>query len=105
MCLSLFVSQQSYDILLLILMVLLLVQAILTSATVVHCATYKSQLRMGAPECDDNIQTQMHYCEVCQVNTPICANPALVYITTYNNRHLLMSLASRYTTCKCICIN
>uniref|UniRef100_H3CSG0 Modulator of VRAC current 1 n=1 Tax=Tetraodon nigroviridis TaxID=99883 RepID=H3CSG0_TETNG len=38
--------QQSYDILLLILMVLLLVQAILTSATVVHCASYKSQLRM-----------------------------------------------------------
>uniref|UniRef100_A0A3Q2VV32 Modulator of VRAC current 1 n=1 Tax=Haplochromis burtoni TaxID=8153 RepID=A0A3Q2VV32_HAPBU len=64
-------AKQSYDILLLILMVLLLVQAILTSATVVHCATYKSQLRMGAPECDDNIQTQMHYCEVCQVNTPI----------------------------------
>uniref|UniRef100_I3JW78 Modulator of VRAC current 1 n=1 Tax=Oreochromis niloticus TaxID=8128 RepID=I3JW78_ORENI len=56
-------AKQSYDILLLILMVLLLVQAILTSATVVHCATYKSQLRMGAPECDDNIQTPMHYCE------------------------------------------
>uniref|UniRef100_A0A673BDM4 Modulator of VRAC current 1 n=1 Tax=Sphaeramia orbicularis TaxID=375764 RepID=A0A673BDM4_9TELE len=40
-------AKQSYDILLLILMVLLLVQAILTSATVVHCAGYKSQLRMG----------------------------------------------------------
>uniref|UniRef100_A0A673BF36 Modulator of VRAC current 1 n=1 Tax=Sphaeramia orbicularis TaxID=375764 RepID=A0A673BF36_9TELE len=36
-------AKQSYDILLLILMVLLLVQAILTSATVVHCAGYKSQ--------------------------------------------------------------
>ncbi|XP_030587996.1 membrane protein MLC1 [Archocentrus centrarchus] len=56
-------AKQSYDILLLILMVLLLVQAILTSATVVHCATYKSQLRMGAPECGDNIPTPMHYCE------------------------------------------
>uniref|UniRef100_A0A673BBR6 Modulator of VRAC current 1 n=1 Tax=Sphaeramia orbicularis TaxID=375764 RepID=A0A673BBR6_9TELE len=35
-------AKQSYDILLLILMVLLLVQAILTSATVVHCAGYKT---------------------------------------------------------------
>ncbi|XP_047451277.1 membrane protein MLC1 [Mugil cephalus] len=56
-------AKQSYDILLLILMVLLLVQAVLTSATVVHCATYKSQLRMGAPECDDGMQTSTHYCE------------------------------------------
>ena len=56
--------QQSYDILLLILMVLLLVQAILTSATVVHCASYKSQLRMGAVECDDSMRTSSHYCEV-----------------------------------------
>uniref|UniRef100_A0A3B4X672 Modulator of VRAC current 1 n=1 Tax=Seriola lalandi dorsalis TaxID=1841481 RepID=A0A3B4X672_SERLL len=46
-------AKQSYDILLLILMVLLLVQAVLTSATVVHCASYKSQLRMGALECED----------------------------------------------------
>ncbi|TKS73197.1 Membrane protein MLC1 [Collichthys lucidus] len=55
-------AKQSYDILLLILMVLLLVQAILTSATVVHCASYKSQLRMGALECDDSMHTS-HYCE------------------------------------------
>ncbi|XP_029008883.1 membrane protein MLC1 isoform X1 [Betta splendens] len=54
-------AKQSYDILLLILMVLLLVQAVLTSATVVHCASYKSQLRMGSPECDDRMHT--HYCE------------------------------------------
>lgn len=60
------VVQQSYDILLLILMVLLLVQAILTSATVVHCASYKSQLRMGLPECEDNIHASKHYCEVRQ---------------------------------------
>lgn len=57
--------QQSYDILLLILMVLLLVQAVLTSATVVHCASYKSQLRMGAPESRNNMHR--HYCEVKQV--------------------------------------
>ncbi|KAM4734293.1 membrane protein MLC1 isoform 1-T1 [Anableps anableps] len=56
-------AKQSYDILLLILMVLLLVQAVLTSATVVHCATYKSRLRMGAPECEDNMQTTTHYHE------------------------------------------
>uniref|UniRef100_A0AAQ5YHM7 Modulator of VRAC current 1 n=1 Tax=Amphiprion ocellaris TaxID=80972 RepID=A0AAQ5YHM7_AMPOC len=56
-------AKQSYDILLLILMVLLLVQAILTSATVVHCASYKSQLRMGAPECEDGMQTPSRYCE------------------------------------------
>ncbi|XP_063755461.1 membrane protein MLC1 isoform X2 [Eleginops maclovinus] len=56
-------AKQSYDILLLILMVLLLVQAILTSATVVHCASYKSQLRMGAPECNDSMHTPTHYYE------------------------------------------
>ncbi|XP_027858561.1 membrane protein MLC1 isoform X1 [Xiphophorus couchianus] len=56
-------AKQSYDILLLILMVLLLVQAVLTSATVVHCATYKSLLRMGAPECEDSLQTATHYHE------------------------------------------
>ncbi|XP_076589722.1 membrane protein MLC1 isoform X2 [Chaetodon auriga] len=56
-------AKQSYDILLLILMVLLLVQAILTSATVVHCASYKSQLRIGAPECNDSMCTQTHYSE------------------------------------------
>uniref|UniRef100_A0A8P4KKX4 Modulator of VRAC current 1 n=1 Tax=Dicentrarchus labrax TaxID=13489 RepID=A0A8P4KKX4_DICLA len=56
-------AKQSYDILLLILMVLLLVQAVLTSATVVHCASYKSQLRMGAPECSDSMHPATHYCE------------------------------------------
>ncbi|CAJ1057131.1 membrane protein MLC1 isoform X1 [Xyrichtys novacula] len=56
-------AKQSYDILLLILMVLLLVQAVLTSATVVHCASYKSRLRMGAPESEDCVHTQTHYCE------------------------------------------
>lgn len=45
-------------------MVLLLVQAILTSATVVHCASYKSQLRMGRPECDDSMHSRKYYCEV-----------------------------------------
>ncbi|KAI4825073.1 hypothetical protein KUCAC02_020771 [Chaenocephalus aceratus] len=54
-------AKQSYDILLLILMVL--VQAILTSATVVHCASYKSKLRMGAPECNDSMHTTTHYYE------------------------------------------
>ncbi|KAL3061872.1 hypothetical protein OYC64_009910 [Pagothenia borchgrevinki] len=56
-------AKQSYDILLLILMVLLLVQAILTSATVVHCASYKSKLRMGAPECNNSMHTTTHYYE------------------------------------------
>lgn len=60
------VIQQSYDILLLILMVLLLVQAILTSATVVHCASYKSQLRMGCVDSDDRAHTTKRYCEVRQ---------------------------------------
>uniref|UniRef100_A0A3Q1BRM9 Modulator of VRAC current 1 n=1 Tax=Amphiprion ocellaris TaxID=80972 RepID=A0A3Q1BRM9_AMPOC len=64
-------AKQSYDILLLILMVLLLVQAILTSATVVHCASYKSQLRMGAPECEDGMQTPSRYCEVWQVKAGV----------------------------------
>lgn len=57
------IAKQSYDILLLILMVLLLVQAILTSATVVHCASYKSQLRRGATECDEGTQTSQQHCE------------------------------------------
>ncbi|XP_074533172.1 membrane protein MLC1 isoform X2 [Halichoeres trimaculatus] len=56
-------AKQSYDILLLILMVLLLVQAVLTSATVVHCASYKSRLRMGAPESEDCAHAQTLYCE------------------------------------------
>ncbi|XP_055011888.1 membrane protein MLC1 [Boleophthalmus pectinirostris] len=48
-------AKQSYDILLLILMVLLLVQAILTSATVVHCASYKSQLRRRPEEYEEGL--------------------------------------------------
>uniref|UniRef100_A0A8D3ADQ3 Modulator of VRAC current 1 n=1 Tax=Scophthalmus maximus TaxID=52904 RepID=A0A8D3ADQ3_SCOMX len=60
-------AKQSYDILLLILMVLLVVQAVLTSATVVHCASYKSQLRMGATEYEGSVHTLTHYCEVRQV--------------------------------------
>lgn len=63
--------QQSYDILLLILMVLLLVQAVLTSATVVHCASYKSQLRMGAPECEDSTHPLTHYYEVTQIEAGV----------------------------------
>lgn len=65
-CAGVCVIQQSYDILLLILMVLLLVQAILTSATVVHCASYKSQLRMGSVDSDDRAHTTKRYCEVRQ---------------------------------------
>ncbi|XP_076129197.1 membrane protein MLC1 [Alosa pseudoharengus] len=49
------ISKQSYDILLLILLVLLLVQAVLTVSTVVHCASYKSHIRQGAPEWEDNL--------------------------------------------------
>nr|XP_020458595.1 membrane protein MLC1 isoform X2 [Monopterus albus] len=56
-------AKQSYDILLLILLVLLLVQAVLTAATVVHCASYKSQLHMGAPECENNLHNPIHCCE------------------------------------------
>ncbi|XP_041652281.1 membrane protein MLC1 isoform X2 [Cheilinus undulatus] len=56
-------AKQSYDILLLILMVLLLVQAILTSATVVHCASYKSRLRVATSESEDGVHAQTNYCE------------------------------------------
>lgn len=62
-------AKQSYDILLLILMALLLVQAVLTSATVVHCASYKSQLRMGAPECEDSMHPLTHYYEQASTGT------------------------------------
>lgn len=89
------VVQQSYDILLLILMVLLLVQAILTSATVVHCASYKSQLRMGAPECDDSVHAPKQYCEVRQIkarlidaNEQICLSfSLLVHLSTSSKTH------------------
>ncbi|MBN3305232.1 membrane protein MLC1 isoform X2 [Amia ocellicauda] len=40
-------AKQSYDVLLLILMVLLLVQAMLTLATVLHCVSYKTEFRLG----------------------------------------------------------
>uniref|UniRef100_A0AAZ3NSH8 Modulator of VRAC current 1 n=1 Tax=Oncorhynchus tshawytscha TaxID=74940 RepID=A0AAZ3NSH8_ONCTS len=56
-------AKQSYEILLLILMALLLVQAVLTLATVVHCASYKSQLRMGGPEWDDSLQLPAFHSE------------------------------------------
>ena len=45
-------------------MALLLVQAVLTLATVVHCASYKSQLRMGGPEWDDSLQLPAFHSEV-----------------------------------------
>uniref|UniRef100_A0A671KDE9 Membrane protein MLC1-like n=2 Tax=Sinocyclocheilus anshuiensis TaxID=1608454 RepID=A0A671KDE9_9TELE len=45
-------AKQLNDILLLVLMGLLLVQAVLTLATIVKCASYKSQLRTGATEWD-----------------------------------------------------
>ncbi|RXN11019.1 membrane MLC1-like protein [Labeo rohita] len=45
-------AKQSYDILLLVLMGLLLVQAVLTLATIVKCASYKSQLHTGSTEWD-----------------------------------------------------
>ncbi|XP_051953383.1 membrane protein MLC1 isoform X2 [Xyrauchen texanus] len=50
-------AKQSYDILQLVLMGLLLVQAVLTLATIVQCASYKSRLRKGATEWDTR------YCE------------------------------------------
>lgn len=63
-------AKQSYDILLLILMVLLLVQAILTAATVVHCAVYKSQLRRSPEEIEDMHDTTQ-YCEQPASNGPL----------------------------------
>uniref|UniRef100_A0A8C6UN20 Modulator of VRAC current 1 n=1 Tax=Neogobius melanostomus TaxID=47308 RepID=A0A8C6UN20_9GOBI len=63
-------AKQSYDILLLILMVLLLVQAILTAATVVHCAVYKSQLRRSPEEYED-VHDGTQYCEQQASNGPL----------------------------------
>lgn len=63
-------AKQSYDILLLILMVLLLVQAILTAATVVHCAVYKSQLRRSPEEYED-VHDTTQYCEQQTSNGPL----------------------------------
>ncbi|KAM6946245.1 membrane protein MLC1 [Aplochiton taeniatus] len=57
------IAKQSYDLVLLILAGLLLVQAVLTLATVVHCASYKAQLRTGAPEGGDGLQTPSHLVE------------------------------------------
>ncbi|XP_065134895.2 membrane protein MLC1 isoform X3 [Paramisgurnus dabryanus] len=54
-------TKLSYDILLLVLMGLLLVQAVLTLATIVQCASYKSQLHNEAPEWD-TLQSPRH-CE------------------------------------------
>lgn len=76
--------QQSYDILLLILMVLLLAQAGLTLATVVHCVSYKGQLRNGAPEREDNSSTHPHNYEVVdsqymQINVIILFNQILTW--------------------------
>ncbi|CAL9697359.1 unnamed protein product [Knipowitschia caucasica] len=62
-------AKQSYDILLLILMVLLLVQAVLTSATVVHCASYKSQLRRRPAEYEEG--HDMQFCEQPASNGPL----------------------------------
>ncbi|XP_056138423.1 membrane protein MLC1 [Lampris incognitus] len=56
-------EKQSYDILLLILLILLLVQAVLTLATVVHCASYKSRLRMGAPEWENSLHNSSQHSE------------------------------------------
>ncbi|XP_023657897.1 membrane protein MLC1 isoform X2 [Paramormyrops kingsleyae] len=58
---------KSYDVLLLILMVLLLVQAVLTLATVLHCAFYKTQFRLGMPEWDERPQQPSQH---LQQNTP-----------------------------------
>uniref|UniRef100_W5NEN0 Modulator of VRAC current 1 n=1 Tax=Lepisosteus oculatus TaxID=7918 RepID=W5NEN0_LEPOC len=52
------VAKQSYDILLLILMVLLLVQAVLTLATVLHCVSFKTELRLGKPDWGSPSYTQ-----------------------------------------------
>ncbi|XP_076841335.1 membrane protein MLC1 isoform X2 [Brachyhypopomus gauderio] len=57
-------AEKSYDILLLILMVLLLTQACLTLATVVHCASYKSQLHTAPPEWDEGPEQGPHLGEL-----------------------------------------
>ncbi|MBN3322858.1 MLC1 protein, partial [Atractosteus spatula] len=51
-------AKQSYDVLLLILMVLLLVQAVLTLATVLHCVSFKTELRLGKPDWGSPSYTQ-----------------------------------------------
>lgn len=72
-------------------MVLLLVQAILTSATVVHCASYKSQLRMGAPECEDSMLSTTHYYEVKLVKAgAVDTNEQICQSQTFSLRHLQM---------------
>uniref|UniRef100_A0A8C9R298 Modulator of VRAC current 1 n=2 Tax=Scleropages formosus TaxID=113540 RepID=A0A8C9R298_SCLFO len=55
-------AKQSYDVLLLILMLLLLLQAVLTLATVVHCAIYKIQYHQGVQDWDEGPQIpSQHY--------------------------------------------
>ncbi|KAJ8374100.1 hypothetical protein SKAU_G00046800 [Synaphobranchus kaupii] len=57
------VAKQSYDVLLMILMLLLLVQAVLTLITVVHCASYKSQLRLSGLDRAHSMTLPSHHCE------------------------------------------
>ncbi|XP_036376217.1 membrane protein MLC1 isoform X1 [Megalops cyprinoides] len=57
------VAKQSYDVLLLILMLLLLAQAVLTLVTVVHCASYKTQLRLGGADRERCTPPPPQHCE------------------------------------------
>lgn len=91
--------QQSYDILLLILMVLLLVQAVLTSATVVHCASYKSQLRMGRPESEDATHTSKH-CDVRREKNQVDATRRTLFFSAA----LLVFSCRDESTCETICL-
>lgn len=61
--------QQTYDILLLVLMGLLLVQAVLTLTTVIKCASYKGQLRTGGTEWD---MLHKKHCEVNSQTYTLC---------------------------------
>ncbi|XP_035258235.1 membrane protein MLC1 isoform X1 [Anguilla anguilla] len=54
---------KSYDVLLMILTLLLLVQAALTLVTVVHCASYKSQLRLAGLVRAQTTTLQSHHSE------------------------------------------
>ncbi|XP_064174595.1 membrane protein MLC1 isoform X3 [Anguilla rostrata] len=57
------VTKQSHDVLLMILTLLLLVQAVLTLVTVVHCASYKSQLRLAGLVRAQTTTLQSHHSE------------------------------------------
>lgn len=85
-------GQQSYDILLLILMVMLLVQAGLTLATVIHCASYKGQLRLGAPEWDDSSHLEPHLCEVVPLIYPCTPPPPCAHTDTHTRMNVHMFL-------------